>query len=86
VEEKVLAPQSIKLIVKRRCAAAGRQLEAFSAHGLCAGYVTEAARQGIGLPEVMQRSQRRSVQQGPSCYNEVEGEQGRAARLYDALN
>jgi integrase len=53
VEEKALTPQSINLIVKRRCAMAGLEPEAFSAHGLRAGYLTEAARQGIALPEAM---------------------------------
>jgi integrase len=61
VEEKPLTPQSINPIVKRRCAVAGLEAEAFSAHGLSAGYLTEAARQGIGLPEATQQSQRWSV-------------------------
>ena len=81
VEEKALTPQSINLIVKRRCAMAGLEPEAFSAHGLRAGYLTEAAWQGIALPEAMQQSQHRSVQQAASYYNEGERAQGRAARL-----
>ena len=80
-EDKALTPQSINLIVKRRCAMAGLEPEAFSAHGLRAGYLTEAARQGIALPEAMQQSQHRSVQQAASYYNEAERAQGRAARL-----
>jgi integrase len=60
---------------------AGLEPEAFSAHGLRAGYLTEAARQGIALPEAMQQSQHRSVQQAASYYNEGERAQGRAARL-----
>jgi integrase len=64
VEEEALTPQSINLIVKRRCAMAGPEPEAFSAHGLRAGYLTEAARQGIALPEAMQQSQHRSLQEG----------------------
>ena len=56
VEDKALTPRSINLIVKRGCAMSGLELEAFSAHGLRAGYLTEAARQGIGLPEAMQQS------------------------------
>ena len=86
VEEKALTPQSINLIVKRRCAMVGVEPEAFSAHGLRAGYLTEAARQGIGLPEAMQQSQHRSVQQAASYYNEAERAQDRAARFYDAAN
>jgi hypothetical protein len=57
VEEKALAPQSINPIVKRRCAPAGLEAEAFSAHGPRAGYLTEAARRGIGLPEATQQFQ-----------------------------
>ena len=81
VDEKALTPQSINLIVKRRCAMAGLDEREFSAHGLRAGYLTEAARQGIALPEAMQQSQHRSVQQAASYYNEAERAQGRAVRL-----
>jgi len=48
---------------------------------LRAGYLTEAARRGVSLPEAMQQSQHRSVQQAASYYNETERRQGRAARL-----
>jgi integrase len=81
VDEKALTPQSINLIVKRRCAMAGLDHREFSAHGLRAGYLTEAARQGIALPEAMQQSRHRSVQQAASYYNEAERAQGRAVRL-----
>jgi len=43
--------------------------------------LTEAARQGIALPEAMQQSQHRSVLQAARHYNEGERAQGRAARL-----
>jgi len=65
VEERALTPQSINLIVKRRCAMAGLEPREFSAHGLRSGYLTEASRQGVALPEAMQQSQHRSVQQAP---------------------
>ena len=81
VEEKALTPESINLIVKRRCAIAGLEPEAFSAHGLRAGYLTEAARQGVSLPEAMQQSQHRSVQQAASYYNDADRTKGKAARL-----
>jgi site-specific recombinase XerD len=81
LEERALTPQSINLIVKRRCTMAELDPKDFAAHGLRAGYLTEAARQGIGLPEAMQQSQHRSVQQAASYYNEAERAQGRAARL-----
>jgi integrase len=81
IEERALTPQSINLIVKRRCAMAGLEAREFSAHGLRSGYLTEAALRGVTLPEAMQQSQHRSVQQAASYYNEAERSQGRAARL-----
>jgi integrase len=81
IEERALTPQSINLIVKRRCAMAGLEAREFSAHGLRAGCLTEAARRGVALPEAMQLSQHRSVQQAARYYNEAERSQGRAARL-----
>ncbi|MGU3497038.1 site-specific integrase [Xanthobacteraceae bacterium A53D] len=81
LEERALTPQSINLILKKRCVAAGLEPEAFSAHGLRAGYLTEAAQQGISLPEAMQQSRHRSVQQAASYYNEAGRAMGRAARI-----
>lgn len=81
VEDKALSPQSINLILKRRCAAAGLEPRDFSAHGLRSGYLTEAARQGVSLPEAVQRSQHRSVQQAASYFNEADRARGKAARL-----
>ena len=51
IEERALTPQSINLIVKRRCALAGLEAREFSAHGLRSGYLTEAAQRGVSLPE-----------------------------------
>lgn len=81
VEERALTPQSINLIVKRRCEAAGLDPSEFSAHGLRAGYLTEAARRGVSLQEAMQQSQHRSVQQAVRYYNDADRAQGKAARL-----
>ncbi len=81
VEDRALTPQSINLIVKRRCAAAGLDPKGFSAHGLRAGYLTEAARRGVSLPEAMQQSQHRSVQQAASYYNGADRSRGKTARL-----
>jgi site-specific recombinase XerD len=81
VEEKALTPQSINLIVKRRCVLAGLEPREFSAHGLRSGYLTEAARQGVALPEAMRQSRHRSVQQAAAYYNEAEHAMGRAVRL-----
>jgi integrase len=76
-----LDPQSVNAMIKSRCAAAGLDPGEFSAHGLRSGYLTEAARAGVPLPEAMQQSRHRSVQQAARYYNEGEIVRGRAARL-----
>lgn len=81
IEDRALTPQSINLIVKRRCVLAGLEPREFSAHGLRSGYLTEAARQGVALPEAMRQSRHRSVQQAAAYYNEAEHAMGRAVRL-----
>lgn len=81
IEDRPLTPQAVNLILKRRCALAGLDPKEFSAHGIRSGYLTEAARQGIALPEAMQQSQHRSVQQAARYYNDAERALGKAARL-----
>ncbi|RWM11797.1 MAG: integrase, partial [Mesorhizobium sp.] len=81
LERRALTPQAINLILKRRIAEAGLDPAAFSAHGLRSGYLTETARRGIPLPEAMQQSQHRSVQQASNYYNDAERTLGRAARV-----
>ena len=81
LEPRALTPQAVNLILKRRIAEAGLDPEQFSAHGLRAGFLTETARRGIPLPEAMQQSQHRSVQQAARYYNDAERQMGRAARL-----
>lgn len=81
LEKRALTPQAVNLILKRRVAEAGFDRKNFSAHGLRSGYLTEAARRGIPLPEAMQQSQHRSVQQASNYYNDAERTLGRAARL-----
>jgi integrase len=81
LEERAMSPQSVNLIVKRRCAAPGLDPREFSAHGLRAGYLTEASRQGVSLPEAIQQSQHRSVQQGASYHNDADRTKGKATRL-----
>ncbi len=76
-----LDAQSVNMIVKSRCAAAGLDPAQYSAHGLRSGYLTQAAREGVSLPEAMQQSRHRSVQQASRYYNEAQIARGRAARL-----
>jgi integrase len=76
-----LDPKSVNDVVKHRAALAGLDPAEFSAHGLRSGYLTEAANRGISLPEAMEQSRHRSVQQASSYYNSAVRRSGRAARL-----
>jgi site-specific recombinase XerD len=77
-----ISGDGINDIVKRRCINAGLDPALFSAHGLRSGYLTQAARDGVSLPEAMQQSQHRSLQQAAAYYNDGERQMGKAARLY----
>ncbi|GAA2884655.1 integrase [Aminobacter niigataensis] len=81
VQRRALTPQAVNLILKRHIAAAGLDPAEFSAHGLRAGYLTEAARRGIPLVEAMQQSQHRSINQAARYYNDADRKLGKAARL-----
>ncbi|MGV2184530.1 site-specific integrase [Rhizobium rhizogenes] len=81
IDRQALTPQSVNFILKARVKQAGLDPEAFSAHGLRSGYLTEAANRGVPLPEAMQQSLHRSVTQAASYYNNAERKNGRAARL-----
>ncbi|MBY5474666.1 tyrosine-type recombinase/integrase [Rhizobium leguminosarum bv. viciae] len=81
VSRRALDPKAVNDIVKKRVAMAGLEVGEFSAHGLRSGYLTEAANRGIPLPEAMEQSRHRSVQQASSYYNSATRRSGRAARL-----
>lgn len=81
VSKRALEPSAVNQIVKQRAAMAGLDPEEFSAHGLRSGYLTEAANRGIPLPEAMEQSRHRSVQQASSYYNSATRRSGRAARM-----
>ena len=81
VSKRELDPQSINAIVKQRAEMAGLEAREFSAHGLRSGYLTEAANRGIPLPEAMEQSRHRSVQQASRYFNSATRRTGRAARL-----
>lgn len=81
LKSRALDGQSVNLILKSRLKSAGLDPSAYSAHGLRSGYLTEAARQGVSLPEAMAQSGHKSVQQAASYYNDMERKLGRAARL-----
>ncbi|MCL7999848.1 site-specific integrase [Brucella sp. 21LCYQ03] len=81
VSARALEPSAINRIVKQRAQIAGLNPEEFSAHGLRSGYLTEAANSGIPLPEAMEQSRHRSVQQASDYYNNAKQRSGRASRL-----
>lgn len=81
IKARALNPAAVNHILKTRIAQAGLDPTLFSAHGLRSGYLTAAARSGVPLPEAMQQSQHRSVNQAVRYYNSAERPQGRAARL-----
>ncbi len=83
VSRRPLDPKAINDILKHRAELAGLDPAEFSAHGLRSGYLTEAANRGIPLPEAMEQSRHRSVQQASQYYNNTQRRSGRAARLMD---
>ena len=83
INNVALTGQSINNMIKSRVKKAGLDPNDFSAHALRAGYLTEAARKGISLPEAMQQSGHKSIQQAARYYNDSERRSGLAARLID---
>lgn len=81
VSKRAIDPQSVNAILKQRAVMAGLDPGEFSAHGLRSGYLTEAANRGIPLPEAMEQSRHRSVQQASSYYNSAKRRTGRAAQM-----
>lgn len=81
VSKRALEPSAVNAIVKQRAEMAGLDPGEFSAHGLRSGYLTEAANRGIPLPEAMEQSRHRSVQQASGYYNNATRRTGRAARM-----
>ncbi|NEI16028.1 tyrosine-type recombinase/integrase [Rhizobium leguminosarum] len=81
VSRRQIDPQSVNAIIKQRAVMAGLDSGEFSAHGIRSGYLTEAANCGIPLPEAMEQSRHRSVQQASSYYNNATRRSGRAARM-----
>nr|WP_246828244.1 site-specific integrase [Rhizobium redzepovicii] len=81
VSRRAIDPQSVNAILKQRAEMAGLDPGEFSAHGLRSGYLTEAANRGIPLPEAMEQSRHRSIQQASSYYNSATRRSGRAAQM-----
>lgn len=76
-----LAPGAVRDIVKKRCALAGLD-DAFSAHSLRSGFVTEAGRQGVPLGETMALTGHRSTSSLVGYFRQA-GLKSKGARLLD---
>jgi integrase len=76
-----LTPQSVNLILKKRCRLAGLDPVDFSAHGLQSGFMTQAGRDEIPLMDAMRQSAHKSVQQAAGYYDEQEHAQSRSVGI-----
>jgi hypothetical protein len=76
-----LTPQSVNLILKKRCRMAGLDPADFSAHGLRSGFMIQAGRDGIPLVDAMRQSAHKSVQQAAGYYDEQEHAQSMSVRV-----
>lgn len=77
-----LAPAAVRDIVKARCALAGVE-GSFSAHSLRAGFVTEAGKQNLPLPETMAMTGHTSVATVVGYFRAETALNNQAARLLD---
>lgn len=78
-----LSPAAVRDIVKQRCALAGVEGD-FSAHSLRSGFVTEAGRQNVPLPDAMALTGHSSVNTVLGYFRADSALSNRAARLLDA--
>jgi integrase len=83
LSDRPLSPLGVNYIVKQCLKRAGHDPRAFRAHGLRAGFLTQAAKDGVPLPEAMRQSQHRSVQQVANYYNDAEAELSQVARIME---
>lgn len=77
-----LSPAAVRNIVKQRCELAGVEGD-FSAHSLRSGFVTEAGRQNVPLPDTMALTGHQNVNTVMGYYRADTALQNRAARLLD---
>ena len=77
-----LAPAAVRDIVKERCALAGIDGR-FSAHSLRAGFVTEAGKQNMSLPETMAMTGHHSVATVMGYFRAESSLGSKASRMLD---
>ncbi len=83
IGREALSPDAVADIVKKYLELAGYNKKLYSAHGIRAGYLTEAANRGVPLAQAMSQSDHRDIRSAARYYHEVEMSQSRAALLLD---
>lgn len=77
-----LSPAAVGEIVQRRARLAGLEGD-FGGHSLRSGFVTEASRQGVSLPAIMQLTEHRAVSSVIGYFQTGEASANPAARLLE---
>ena len=72
VLDRALAPDAVRLILRRRLKAAGYPEDYAPPHGLRSGFLTQAALDGAPLQAAMRLSLHRSASQAQAYYDEVD--------------
>ncbi|NLY63888.1 MAG: site-specific integrase [Alcaligenaceae bacterium] len=80
-----LTPTSINNIIKARCKLAGLD-EAFTAHSLRSGFVTEAGKQNVPIAETMLLTGHKNINTLISYYREANILESKAANLFENSN
>ena len=78
-----LTPGAVALILQRLLLAAGLPADFATPHGLRAGFLTQAARDGVQVQAAMRLSLHRSVAQAQRYYDDVDLTDNPATRLLD---
>ncbi len=83
VTAEALTPATVRNVVRTLAERAGLE-PGFSAHSLRSGFMTEAATQGVALPEAMKLSEHKSVQSAMRYYDIKDVLDSPAASLIDS--
>lgn len=78
---QALSGQSVNQILKARVAEIGEDPADFSFHGIRAGFITTAFKEGVPAPEIMQQTLHRSMQTLTGYFQSHERINSKAARL-----
>lgn len=76
-----ISDHSVNMVLKKRLSEIGESPTEFSAHGVRAGYISSALKEGIPAPEVMEQTLHRSLKTFLGYFKDEQQRQSRAARL-----